>query len=151
MQEDRIEGSSDGRRNLVVIGASAGGVEVLTRVVRDLPADLRAAICIVLHIAPGSPSMLAHILNFTLLGPLIIYLVKKDEHPFTADQSKEALNFSLVCLIAHVILGFFHILCIGALLSMGLFVVQIVLGIIGGLKARDGIPYRYPLTFRFIK
>jgi two-component system chemotaxis response regulator CheB len=46
-----------------VIGASAGGVEVLSRVVRDLPADLRAAVCIVLHISPGSPSMLAHILG----------------------------------------------------------------------------------------
>jgi two-component system chemotaxis response regulator CheB len=52
-----------GRRDLVVIGASAGGVEVLSQVVRDLPRDLRAAVCIVLHIAPGSPSMLAHILG----------------------------------------------------------------------------------------
>jgi two-component system, chemotaxis family, protein-glutamate methylesterase/glutaminase len=50
------------RRDLVVIGASAGGVEVLSQVVRDLPGDLAAAVCIVLHIAPGSPSMLAQIL-----------------------------------------------------------------------------------------
>jgi two-component system, chemotaxis family, protein-glutamate methylesterase/glutaminase len=51
------------RRDLVVIGASAGGVEVLRQVVRDLPPDLPAAVCIVLHIAPGSPSMLASILG----------------------------------------------------------------------------------------
>ena len=63
MEGDRIHEHADGRRDLVVIGASAGGVEVLSRVVRDLPSDLRAAICIVLHIAPGSPSMLAHILG----------------------------------------------------------------------------------------
>lgn len=62
MEGDRIHAES-GRRDLVVIGASAGGVEVLTRVVQGLPADLRAAVCIVLHIAPGSPSMLAHILG----------------------------------------------------------------------------------------
>ena len=62
MEGDAIHSHSDGRRDLVVIGASAGGVEVLTRVVKDLPADLPAAICIVLHISPGSPSMLAHIL-----------------------------------------------------------------------------------------
>ena len=62
MEGDRIRGHSDGHRDLVVIGASAGGVEVLSRVVRDLPADLAAAVCIVLHIAPGSPSMLAKIL-----------------------------------------------------------------------------------------
>ncbi len=63
MEGDRLPEDSDGRRDLVVIGASAGGVEVLTRVVKDLPTDLRAAVCIVLHIAPGSPSMLAHILG----------------------------------------------------------------------------------------
>jgi len=63
VEAPRIHQESDGRRDLVVIGASAGGVEVLTRVVRDLPPDLGAAVCIVLHISPGSPSMLAHILG----------------------------------------------------------------------------------------
>ena len=47
---------------MVVIGASAGGVEVLLRVVKGLPADLRAAVCIVLHVSPDSRSMLADIL-----------------------------------------------------------------------------------------
>lgn len=63
MEGDPIRAHSDGRRDLVVIGASAGGVEVLTRVVKDLPSDLPAAICIVLHVAPGSPSLLADILG----------------------------------------------------------------------------------------
>lgn len=52
-----------GRRDIVVIGASAGGVETLKRVVADLPADLQAAVCIVLHISPDSPSALAGILR----------------------------------------------------------------------------------------
>jgi two-component system chemotaxis response regulator CheB len=51
------------RRDLVVIGASAGGVETLRRVVAGLPPDLPAAVCIVLHIAPGSPSALPSILR----------------------------------------------------------------------------------------
>jgi two-component system chemotaxis response regulator CheB len=46
-----------------VIGASAGGVETLRRVVAGLPADLPAAVCIVLHVAPSSPSALAKILD----------------------------------------------------------------------------------------
>lgn len=50
-------------RDLVVIGASAGGVEALKRVVAGLPADLPAAVCVVLHLAPGSPSALAQILE----------------------------------------------------------------------------------------
>jgi two-component system chemotaxis response regulator CheB len=51
------------KRDLVVIGASAGGVETLKRVVAGLPTDLAAAVCIVLHISPGSPSALARILE----------------------------------------------------------------------------------------
>jgi two-component system chemotaxis response regulator CheB len=46
-----------------VIGASAGGVEALKEVVSRLPADLPAAVCVVLHIAPTSPSALAGILS----------------------------------------------------------------------------------------
>lgn len=51
------------RRTLVVMGASAGGVETLRRIVADLPEDLPAAVCVVLHISPGAPSALAAILG----------------------------------------------------------------------------------------
>jgi two-component system chemotaxis response regulator CheB len=49
--------------DIVVIGASAGGVEALIKLVRGLPADLPAALCVVLHIPAHAPSMLATILN----------------------------------------------------------------------------------------
>jgi two-component system chemotaxis response regulator CheB len=55
-------------RDLVVIGASAGGVEALKRVVSGIPPGLPAAVCVVLHLAPGSHSALAHILERA--GPL---------------------------------------------------------------------------------
>lgn len=60
---DRLSISRNPRPGLVVIGASAGGVETLRRVVGGLPADLNATVCIVLHMAPGSPSALAAILD----------------------------------------------------------------------------------------
>jgi two-component system chemotaxis response regulator CheB len=50
-------------RKLVVIGASAGGVETLKQVVARLPANLAATVCVVLHLAPDSPSALAPILH----------------------------------------------------------------------------------------
>lgn len=50
-------------RGVVGIGASAGGVDALIRVVRDLPADFGAAICIVLHVPSSGRSLLAPILG----------------------------------------------------------------------------------------
>src|SRR5262245_47411407 len=49
--------------NIIVIGASAGGVEPLRKLVRALPPDLQAAIFIVMHVSPLSPSILAKILR----------------------------------------------------------------------------------------
>jgi two-component system chemotaxis response regulator CheB len=63
-----MSGDPGAERDLVVIGASAGGVETLKRVVGGLPPGLPAAVCIVLHIAPHSPSVLAQILARS--GPL---------------------------------------------------------------------------------
>ena len=72
---DRTDGR--GGRDLVVIGASAGGVETLKRVAADLPAGLKAAICVVLHIAPESPSALASILRRS--GPLPCHPAREGE------------------------------------------------------------------------
>ncbi len=49
--------------DIIVVGASAGGVEVLCQLVRDLPPDLPAAIFVVLHISPQATSVLPQILN----------------------------------------------------------------------------------------
>lgn len=68
MPDSELDGSERPFRSLVVIGASAGGVETLRQVVADLPDDLPAAVCVVLHISPGAPSALAAILGRA--GPL---------------------------------------------------------------------------------
>ena len=49
--------------DIIVIGASAGGVEALSQLVRHLPPDLPAAVFVVLHVSPHSPSMLPKILS----------------------------------------------------------------------------------------
>ena len=56
------------KRDIVVIGASAGGTEVLTELVRGLPADFRAAIFVVVHFPASASSVLPRILRRS--GPL---------------------------------------------------------------------------------
>ncbi|MFI5956677.1 chemotaxis protein CheB [Cryptosporangium sp. NPDC051539] len=65
-------------RPLVVIGASAGGVESLRAVVRGFPPDLPASVLVVLHTSPGGTSVLGSILDRS--GPLPATTVKDGDH-----------------------------------------------------------------------
>ncbi|MDP8243040.1 MAG: DUF4870 domain-containing protein [Candidatus Hinthialibacter antarcticus] len=85
-----------------------------------------------------------------LIGPLIIWLIKKDEHPFLDDQGKEALNFQISFTIYTFIAAFLCLFVIGALLLPVLFITWVVLMIVAAIKANDGDHYRYPLIIRLI-
>jgi uncharacterized Tic20 family protein len=97
------------------------------------------------------------VLGLNWLGPLIVYLVKKDEHPFIADQAREALNFNLSFFL-YTVVGFVAtfvliLVLVGLLLIPLLFalmVVWIVLVIVAAVRANRGEAYRYPLTIRFL-
>lgn len=54
---------SSGHRDIIVLGASAGGVAAFRRLCRDLPADLPAAVFVVMHLSPGLPSLLPEMLQ----------------------------------------------------------------------------------------
>jgi two-component system, chemotaxis family, protein-glutamate methylesterase/glutaminase len=50
-------------RNLVVIGGSAGAIEAVREILRRLPGELPAAICVVIHSSPDGPSLLPQVLG----------------------------------------------------------------------------------------
>ena len=95
------------------------------------------------------------------LGPLVVWLAKRDSHPFVDDQGKEALNFNLSAFLYAVgifAVGFvfsFVTLGIGLLLFIPIFfavaIAWLVLVVIGAVRASRGELYRYPLTIRFIR
>ena len=86
-----------------------------------------------------------------ILGPLIVWLIKKDEMPFVNDQAKEALNFQITVFLAAIVCFILMIIAIGVLLLIILCIVDLVFIIIAAVKASEGVAYRYPVALRLIK
>ncbi|WP_226470059.1 DUF4870 domain-containing protein [Luteimonas panaciterrae] len=108
--------------------------------------------------APQEDRTLALIVHLSgiVLGfivPLIVWLINKDkpEKSFLNDQSKEALNFQITLLIVYVIGIILSIILIGALINLAAWVACLIFSIIGGIKANEGVAYRYPFALRLIK
>ncbi len=85
-----------------------------------------------------------------IVGPLIVWLIKRKDHPFIDEQGKEALNFQITMLIAFIIAGLLIFVLIGFILLPILALAEVVFPIIAGIKANKGEHYRYPFTIRFI-
>ncbi|MGI8561760.1 MAG: DUF4870 domain-containing protein [Luteimonas sp.] len=91
------------------------------------------------------------------VGPLVIWLVKKDTMPFVDDQGKEALNFNITVAIAFLALLLLSIMTlgIGLVIAIPVWIIigiaWLVLTIIASIKANEGVAYRYPFALRLIK
>jgi uncharacterized protein len=86
-----------------------------------------------------------------ILGPLVIWLIKKDEYPLVADQGKEAFNFQVSMTIYFIAAAILVFVLIGILLLIGLAIFELVFMIIAMIKANEGVAYRYPLCIRILK
>ncbi len=85
-----------------------------------------------------------------VVGPLIIYLIKKDEFGFVADQGKEVLNFQITWTIIFIVSAILIFVGIGILMLIGFGIAWLILVIMGTVAANNGQYYRYPLTIKFI-
>ncbi len=95
----------------------------------------------------------AHLLPWIglgFLGPLVIWLIKRDESPFVEEHAREALNFQISLLIYMIISGILVFVIIGIFLIFVVMIFGIVVMIIAAVKAANGESYRYPLSIRFI-
>ncbi len=88
-----------------------------------------------------------------LILVLCIWLVSKGDpaRAFLADQSKEALNLQITFCIAYAVCFMLCLVLIGFLLIPLLCVTNLVFCIIAGVKANEGVAYRYPFALRLIK
>lgn len=108
--------------------------------------------------------MLCHILAFAgfiiplvgnIVGPLVIWLLKREEHPFIDEQGKESVNFEItVSICLAIALG---LACVGGVIILPLIlppvvvILWIVFVIIAAIKANAGEHYRYPFALRLVK
>lgn len=92
-----------------------------------------------------------------VLGPLIVWQIKKNEIPSVDSHGKAALNFQLTVMIAalvSVVAGFIlSVICIGFVLffvAMAIGLAGLIFAIIAGIKANNGEDYKYPFSFTFV-
>lgn len=85
-----------------------------------------------------------------IIGPLVIWLIKKDQYSLVDDQGKESLNFQISLTIYAFIAGILVLAMIGIPLLVAIGIFQIVMIILAAIQANEGKAYRYPLTIRFI-
>lgn len=86
-----------------------------------------------------------------ILGPLVVWLIKRHEYPFVEEQGKESLNFQISMTIYALIAALLTLVVIGIFLIIGLVIADIVFVIIASVKTSNREAYRYPLTIRFFK
>ena len=115
---------------------------------------------------PNTWAMICHLSSFvgyfgnglgSIVAPLVVWLVKKDQLPEVDEHGKEALNFNISLLIYAVALAVLCFLTLGigllvaAPLLLAMVVFHAVCTIMAAVKANNGEFFHYPLTIRLIK
>ena len=96
-----------------------------------------------------------------IVGPLVMWLVKRQEDPAVDAHGKESVNFqismtiySIAIFVVMMVLAFgldFFGFFLGMLVMLGILVFDIICIVRGALAASRGQTFRYPLSIRFIR
>lgn len=86
-----------------------------------------------------------------ILGPLVLWLIKRDTMPFVESEGKESVNFQISMTIYILVSAVLLFFCIGLPMIIALAVFDIVVVIMACMEASNGRPYKYPICIRFIQ
>ena len=116
------------------------------------PAPISSADVRTWNVLCHASALLGLFLHFLghLLGPLIVWLVKRGDSPEIDAHGKESLNFQLSMLIYDAIAAILCIILIGIPILIALWLMNTVFVIIASIRASEGKFYRYPFTIRFL-
>jgi uncharacterized protein len=87
---------------------------------------------------------------FSFIPGLLVWILKKDDSAYIADQAKEALNFQITVMLAMFLASILVWLLIGIVLIPIVWLLNIVFCIIAAISTSKGETYRYPLCLRLI-
>lgn len=87
---------------------------------------------------------------FFFIPALVVWMLKKNDSAYLADQSKEALNFQITVLIAMAVAKAMLWVLVGFALVPLVFLGNLVFCIIAAISTSKGETYRYPLCLRLI-
>jgi len=97
-------------------------------------------------------AMLCHVTGLiSFIGPLIVWLLKKDESPFIDANGKQALNFQISIFIYTIGAAILTIVLIGIPLLMAIGLFSLVMIVLASVKALNGEVFQYPLSIQFLK
>ncbi len=86
-----------------------------------------------------------------VLGPLAVWLARRDQSAFVDSQAKEALNFNISVFLASIVCLTLMLVFIGVILGAALFIAWLVMTLTAAIRASEGVAYRYPLSLRLVK
>lgn len=86
----------------------------------------------------------------SVIGPLVVWLMKREESGFVDQQGKEALNFQITMLIAFLISLVLVFVLIGFLLIAAVAIFDLIMIIVATIKVSEGADFRYPITLRLV-
>lgn len=87
---------------------------------------------------------------FSVIGPLIVWLIKRDESEYVNYHGKEVLNFQITIAIAMFVSIILMVIFIGVITAFIVGIFWFVMSIVGGVKASSGEYFEYPFTLRLI-
>ena len=96
-------------------------------------------------------ALAGHLIPFgNIIGPLVIWMMKRDEFPLVSDQGKESLNFQISITIYLIVSGLLVFVIVGFITTPIIYLFAVIATIVAAVKANEGVAFRYPLCIRFI-
>jgi uncharacterized Tic20 family protein len=87
----------------------------------------------------------------SVIGPLAVWLTRRDRDPFIDQAGREALNFGITIAIYGAVLLVAALMLVGIPLLVAGVIAWVVLASLAAVKASQGQAYRYPLTLRLVR